>query len=190
MNTKIVIAFDGPDNVGKSTQIKLLRKKYGSIPFLIMDVDAPIGITSKEKLSYGKEHVRRTFEAIQTLPFAQIHDRIHYTEYAYSFFREGHFLDDILAMEKKYKNIHDNLIIITFIDEVENISSRDDGLSQFQKEDHKNITKLIERFKEISNASIFDNNIINIHEKNIDMVHDEVIQIIENKFPHLKNKKT
>jgi len=182
MNKKIVIAFDGPDNVGKSTQIKLLRKYFKEIPFLILDVDAPVGDNSQEKLKYGKEHTKRTLQTIRDLPFSQIHDRIHFTEYAYSFFREGHPIDEIVDLEKGYEEIKDNLLIITFIDEVKNISDRDDGLSLFDKEDHDNITTLINRFKEISEKSIFENYIINIHEKDIETVHSEVITLIENKF--------
>ncbi len=183
---KIVIAFDGPDNVGKSTQIKLLRKKYKNIPFLIIDVDAPVGEDFTEKLHYGKEHSKITLDTIKKIPYSQIHDRIHYTEYAYSFFRGGHTLDDIIEIEKKYEEIHKDLLIITFIDRVENISARDDGLSQFNKEDHENIVKLVHRFKEISNMSIFDNHIIDIHGKDIDTVHNEVIHHVEQKFPFLK----
>jgi len=178
----MIIAFDGPDNVGKSTQIKLLRKYFKEVPFLIMDVDAPIGDSTKEKLHYGKEHSRRSFEAIRTLPFSQIHDRIHFTEYAYSFFRDGHELEEILDLEKEYKDIKNELLIITFIDEVNNISARDDGLSQFAKEDLENIHTLVQRFKNISEKSIFDNHIINIHEKDIETVQKEVINLVTNKF--------
>ena len=74
------------------------------------------------------------------------------------------------------------MFIITFIDATSNISDRDDGLSQFKKEAHDDIEKLISRFQEISQRSLFDNSIINIHNKDIETVHNEVISVIENKF--------
>jgi len=184
--SKIIIAFDGPDNVGKSTQIGLLRKHFSQTPFLILNVDAPVGSNASEKLAYGKAHIQKTFEAMDTLSSSQIHDRSHFTEYAYSFFRDGHDIEDILALEKTYEHLKDNLCIITFIDEVENIISRDDGASAYDKENTDDVLRIVENFKEISKRSLFPNIIINIHGKDIPTVQAEVNDYIAQQFPDFK----
>lgn len=182
---KIVIAFDGPDNVGKGTQINLLRKRYQDIPFLLLNVDPPIGENHAEKISYGREHIKRTLDAVRKLPHPQIHDRFHFTEYAYSMFRGGHDLNDVISIEKEYDDVHSNLLVITFVDEPEKIHERDDGNSAYDAEKLDTVAELIQRFHEMSHHSHFDNHIIHIGGKDIPTVHEEVINHIESKFPHL-----
>jgi thymidylate kinase len=103
-------------------------------------------------------------------------DRTHFSEYAYSFFRGGHKIEDILNLEKEFSDLKENIFIITFIDRVDNIAQRDDGLSAFQPKDKENIEKIINNFKEISQKSIFKNIIIDIEGKDEDEVFEEILK--------------
>jgi hypothetical protein len=97
-------------------------------------------------------------------------------------FRDSDKIDDILKMEKNYGEIIEESLIFTFIDKVENIAKRDDGHSQYNKDDLDAIKKLIKRFKFISKKSIFENYIIDIEGKDEDEVFEIIKKKIENKF--------
>ena len=188
INKKIIIAFDGPDNVGKGTQISLLRKWLKDIPFVLTNLDRPHGETNIEKIDYGfnatKNHLVAK-KAIWKQGVPQIVDRMHYTEYAYSILRGGHDIQAILDLEKEFVDLKQDLFIIVFIDKVENISTRDDGKSVYRGDDHESIIKITDRFVEIAGESLFDNVVINIHNKNISTVRKEVQSRILEKFPTL-----
>ncbi len=189
-NKKIIIAFDGPDNVGKGTQIGLLRKWLKHIPFVLTNLDRPHGETHSEKINYGfnasKNHLVAK-KAIWKQGIPQIVDRMHYTEYAYSILRGGHEIKKIIELEKEFKDLKQDLFIIIFIDNAENISIRDDGKSVYKGNDYESITKITHRFIEIAEKSLFDNVIINIHNKDISTVEKEVQSVLLNKFPNLLN---
>ncbi len=189
MKKNTIIAFDGPDNVGKGTQIALLRKAYPEIPFALINLDRPVGSTPEEKISYGTKTMLSQLEAMSAIHqrnVPQIIDRMHYTEYAYSILRGGHDIETILDIEKKYADLQNSFLTIIFIDTVENIAARDDGLSVYDKDDHENIKTITDRFLEISQKSMFKNEVINIHGKDIPTVQQEVMRIIEQHFPDIK----
>ena len=186
MNTTPIIIFDGPDNVGKGTQLSLLRKHYKDIPFAITNLDKPIGANSEEKREYG---LAAAYGQLTTL-FAgyqagipQIADRAHYSEYAYSILRGQHQLTDIMEMESEFKEYKDDVLSIIFIDEVENICERDDGNSNYGEEVVENIKNIITNFKEHAAASLFETHIIDINGKDIEIVQQEVNTLIAKKFP-------
>lgn len=190
-NKKIIIAFDGPDNVGKGTQIQLLRKWLSHIPFVLMNLDRPIGKSNQEKLSYGLHASKNALIANESLlekGLPQIVDRMHYTEYAYSILRDGHDIQDIINLESEFLKIKDYFFTIIFIDEIENIQKRDDGISNYNADDSYEVKKITDRFPEIAQHSLFDNVVINIHKKNITTVQNEVKQHILKKFPDITKK--
>jgi thymidylate kinase len=61
----IILGFDGPDNVGKSTQIKKIRKYFKDIPFTVLNIEAPVGNNNEEKLKYGLENSRNNFKVLR-----------------------------------------------------------------------------------------------------------------------------
>jgi thymidylate kinase len=190
-NKKIIIAFDGPDNVGKGTQIQLLRKWLKHIPFVLTNLDRPHGENNNEKIHYGLNASKNHLEAKKIMlkhGLPQIVDRMHYTEYAYSILRGGHDIKTIINLEKEYIDLKENLFTIIFIDNVENISKRDDGKSVYKRDDYENIQKISDRFKEISKYSILDNVIIDIQGKDIQTVQKEVQIEILKKFPDILKK--
>ena len=97
-----IIIFDGPDNVGKGTQIALLRKRFSEIPFAITNLDKPVGTSLEEKVSYGVKAAQNQLITLflgAQAGIPQIADRAHYTEYAYSSLRKQHNLDTILQLD-------------------------------------------------------------------------------------------
>lgn len=186
-----IIAFDGPDNVGKGTQIALLRKWLSHIPFVLTNLDRPHGASHQEKLEYGYQASKNHLKAKELLwreGIPHLVDRMHYTEYAYSVLRGGHTLERILALEKEFLAMRDDFLTITFVDEVENILRRDDGLSVYKRDDYEAVEKIINRFREISEASHFHNHIISITGKSIPQVHEEVKEIVRNFFPYIEDR--
>lgn len=190
-NKNIIIAFDGPDNVGKGTQIALLRKWLSHLPFVVTDLEKPCGSSNEEKINYGlaasRNHLKAT-EAIWKEGIPQIIDRMHYTEYAYSIFRGGHEMQTIISMEKEFIHLKESFLIIVFVDEVENIRDRDDGKSNYNAEDLNEAQMLCDRFEDIAEESLFDNHVINIHNKNIEVVKQEVQSLILEKFQNILEK--
>lgn len=191
-NQKIIIAFDGPDNVGKGTQISLLRKWLPHIPFVLMNLDRPAGTSNSEKINYGLAASRNALYANKILAekeIPQIVDRMHYTEYAYSLLRGGHDTKTILELEKEFIDIKDYFFTIVFIDEVQNIQDRDDGISNYNADDTNEVANITNRFPEIARASLFDNVVININGKDIPTVQSEVQKYILGKFPNILDEK-
>ena len=185
-----IIAFDGPDNVGKGTQIALLRKWLSRIPFVLTNLDRPHGKTNEEKLHYGYHASKNHLEAKSILHrngIPHLVDRMHYTEYAYSILRGGHELENILNLERAYEHISDDFLTIIFIDKVENILKRDDGESVYERDDYLAVERIVERFREIAEQSIFKNEMINIDGKSIEEVQEEVKHVIKKHFPEIED---
>lgn len=188
MNTPIII-LDGPDNVGKGTQLSLLRKHFKGTPFVITNLDRPVGESNEEKKVYGlkaatNQLLTMTHGVKHGIPY--LADRAHYTEYAYSMFRDTHNLETFKEIESHIdEELLSSSLSIIFIDTPENIAERDDGASVYTKEDLNGIETLILRFNEAAHASRIETHVINIDEKDIETVHKEVIEIIESKFKEL-----
>ncbi len=182
---KIILALEGPDNVGKGTQLKKIVEYFKDVNFVCLYDSLKAGETDEEKVKYGKKREEKYFETRKFLwenNIAQINDRSHYSEYAYRMFRNSNIIDDLLNLENKYKDIKDDYLTFIFIDKVKNISERDDGQSAYKKEEVEKIGELIKRFKYISKKSIFENYIININGKNEDEVFEIVREKIKEKF--------
>ena len=184
-NKKIILSFEGPDNVGKGTQVKKVVEHFKTINFVCLYDSLKAGESDEEKVDYGKKREEvyfnvRNYLWEQNLP--QINDRSHYSEYAYRMFRNSDKIDDLLELEKKYINLSDDYLTLIFVDNPENISKRDDGESAYKAEDLKSISELIDRFRFISEKSIFENYIIDINGKDEDEVFEMVLKKIKNKF--------
>lgn len=187
-NKNIIIGFDGPDNVGKGTQMARLRKWLSHIPFVITNLDKPHGKTIEDKVQYGLHASRNHVHAKHSLwkqNIPQLVDRMHYTEYAYSILRAQHDIETILEMERDYLDMKDHFLTIVFIDDVDNIQDRDDGLSNYNADDSDQIRLITNRFVDIADQSLFNNIIINIKGKNIETVEKEVQQRVLEFFPNI-----
>lgn len=181
-----IIIIDGPDNVGKGTQIKRLRRWLSHIPFCIFNLDSPVGSNLDVKETYGIKAVHNQCKSLQlswehNIPC--IVDRAWPSEYAYSILRKKHGIKTMLDIEEHYRAIQQNTHIIIFIDEVRNIQERDDGMSNYNAEDLKEIQLVVDRFTTFSEHSTFSTTLININGNNADTVEQEVQTVIRTFFP-------
>jgi thymidylate kinase len=183
-----IIIIDGPDNVGKGTQIKRLRSWLDHIPFCIFNLDSPVGNSLDAKEAYGIKAVHNQCKSLQLAWKEQIPcivDRAWPSEYAYSILRKKHGIETIRNIEERYCDIRQDTHIIIFIDEVENIQERDDGMSNYNAEDLQEIQLVVERFKSFSEHSTFPTTVININGKDPDAVEQDVQTVIRTHFPSL-----
>lgn len=187
-----VIIIDGPDNVGKGTQIKLLRSWLHKIPFCISNLDKPVGENLDEKKVYGIKAIDNQLASLHAgwkSGIPSIADRAWPSEYAYSILRNTHSLEAILDIEEKYLDMSSDVLGIIFIDEAQQISERDDGHSNYDSENLEEINRIIHRFCKLAEQSHFTLEVININKKAIEDVHLEVQQTILKAFPHIIDDK-
>jgi len=178
-----VIIFEGPDNCGKSTQIKMLLKYLAYDPTHVIHYSNIPGISNKRSMEYGKVLYGDMFKLI-TESFLSgrnlILDRAHLGEYVYSPIYRDYNGDYIFELEKQFmENIHrkHNIYLFLFVDEPENLVSREDGLSFSTELDKK--TKEINLFKEAFNKSSIINKFpVNIHGVTAEQVHEFVKDVI------------
>lgn len=137
-NSKIVI-FEGPDNVGKGTQISKCWKKvansvdeYG-YPFWWHY--ANFGIEDNERC---KEQSALIYTSMFRSLFLEnmrgntiLVDRSHLGEWVYGYIYRNYEAEFIWSIEEMFNQskLWDSVYLITFIDEPENLIKRDDGLS-------------------------------------------------------------
>lgn len=178
-----VIIMEGPDNCGKSTQIKMLLKYLTDAPTHIIHYSNISGISSNESMKYSKILYDDMFKLI-TESFLNsrnlILDRAHLGEYVYSPIYRDYKGDYVFELEKKWmENLHrkNDIYLFLFIDEPENLVSREDGLS-FTTEINKKKQE-IEMFKEAFNKSSIINKFpININGVKAEQVHEFVKDVV------------
>lgn len=177
----MLIVFEGIDNVGKSTQIKNLKdyfaKKYGKV-FINHHSSNYSGISPEEHQKLASK------EYLQIFKFSKfsdiICDRLHGGEYVYGkIYRNYENPDYVFDLEVEEKmNLKNDSFLIVLIDEPENVIKRDDGLSFSTELDKKKIE--IQRFVEFFAKSKIKNKLlINISNKDINQVFNEIINFIE-----------
>lgn len=185
MNGKMII-FDGPDNVGKGTQIEKLRRQHPHKNFVLLNLERPFGKNDAELLKNGFNSLKKMMclaKAGLNQGANIIIDRAHYTEYAYSIFRDGHAIEKILELENFFEEEKRNILSIIFVDKAKNIASREDGLSNFDTSKIENFEMLCARFTDIAHQSHFNTKLINIDSKN----EDKVFEILNKEYKKLLN---
>lgn len=194
-NELFIIGFDGPDNVGKDTQIERIRKHFDDVVFSIIDQNAPVGKTIEDKQDYAIEMLNQY--ALNIEHFLKsgrnlILNRTHLSEYAYGKVFRGmmpgsKYEEAVIECDKRLAesiNNHKtvNCTIFVFIDEVENIMKRDDGKSLYTTKQTDYVKNLIDRFNIMSFNSKLDVYVINILGKSPDVVTNEILNVISNKM--------
>jgi thymidylate kinase len=59
---KIILSFEGPDNVGKGTQMKKVVGYFKDINFVTLYDSLKAGETDEEKVDYGIKREKRYFQ--------------------------------------------------------------------------------------------------------------------------------
>lgn len=183
----ILICVEGPDNVGKSTLIKKLKDYFNKHTIHNLHYSNVKHENTLNVINYNKKLYNEMFMLMLSLlkddNTGVICDRSHLGEMVYGNIYRGYSGDYVIDIEKKYHHILDlwnNLFLITLIDEPQNLISREDGLSFTTDLEKKK--REIELFEFAHDTSTIKNKIIiNINNKNEDIVFNEVIEYIKEK---------
>lgn len=170
----MLIIFEGPDRVGKTTQIQYLKNYLASYNKLVhyFHYSSIKGVDNIKEYSYNL--YKSMFKISNENKDIFIADRFHFGELVYGKLYR-HYDSEVLDLEKPYKN---DIILILLIDDVENLIKRDDGNSFSTKYDLKQ--QEIELFINAFNKSIIKNKLlINIKYKNIEEVRLLIREFID-----------
>ena len=169
-----VIICEGPERVGKSTQVKLLWK------WLVNNSDLNLaslhysGMPTKEKSSRNFYEMFEIVEEAEHTNF--ILDRSHLGEVVYASKYRGYDGHYVFNIEDSY-DLSD-FYLITFIDDPINIASREDGDS-LSLGKLTNIEEEVEAFKQATLLSSIPHKlVIDISDKPIEKVHKVVIEFL------------
>lgn len=132
----LFIIVEGPDNVGKTTLIQNLKNYYNDLTFHTMHYSNVRQDSPESTIAYSKHLYMQMFDIMlnQTkYGFSGIIcDRSHLGEMVYGPIYRNYDGEYVLDIEKKYSHIHsvwDNLLLVTLVDNPENLIAREDGLS-------------------------------------------------------------
>ena len=182
MNRPFFIIFEGLDRCGKDTQIALLRSylqfdiihtlKYSNIKLVNHE-----NVANYSKLLY-KDMFLLLKNAMRT-NHNFILNRSHIGEYVYSRIYRGYDGSYIFDYEKKYlRYVENNIYLIVFIDDVQNLLNRDDGLSLSNKNSDM-ISLERTMFIDAYNKTFIKNKIlINIANQDINSIHEKIVNFL------------
>ena len=193
----MVIIFEGPDNVGKSTQIDMLRKAFHDFEISTQvihcsnfkfrtNIDDKCSIETKAKVL--KEMSKRYYTKIMHImnvyntkddnyESVLILDRSDLGETVYSPIYRNYSGDYVYELENIVEHPK-KVFVITLVDKAENLISREDGHSFSTNIDQKN--KEIEYFKEANSRTKFNSLLIDIDGLNPDRVFEKISNFVFN----------
>jgi len=178
------IIFEGIDNVGKSTQIKLLQKQLIDKPTHVIHYSAIPGISPEQSKIYSENLYRDMFDLMHDASHRGrnlIFDRSHLGEYVYApIYRDysGSYVFEI-EQEYMYNPFFKHLILFVLIDEPQNAIAREDGNSFSTDVSVKQLE--IDKFKKAFELSYISNKfLININGKSIEDVHNSILTFLSN----------
>jgi len=177
----MIIIFEGPDNVGKGTQINLLRTYFGNIN-KITHIIKYSNILTENIYEYSKIQYNEMFKIMKKLNdnFYLIFDRSHIGENVYSPIYRNYNGEYIYDIEKKYikSNFWNSIFLITLYDEPENLIKRDDGLSFSIKLEKKQ--KEIDLFiNSTKQSNINKKLLLNCNKMSINIIHNKIIEFLK-----------
>jgi thymidylate kinase len=184
MEPKVII-FDGPDNVGKTTQIKMLMKHLIDRPTYVNYFPNIVGISNEQSFEYNKMLYEDMFLLMgQSLIVKRnlIFDRSYLSEFVYGKLyrdQEPRYVFNIEVngyCQIDTKNMF-NVFLIVLIDDYKNLIKREDGNSFSIDENLKR--KEVNLFKKAYKESYIDNKIlIDTKNKTIEKVNQKILKFL------------
>lgn len=178
----MVLIFEGPDNVGKGTQITKIQPLLIDKPIHVLHYSAIKGFETNEEVKAYSDSLYRSMFSLLENNYKHNHfilDRSHIGEVVYSPMYRNYDGSYVYNLEQWHTgtDFWKEVFLITFIDNAENLIKRDDGLSFTIELDKKR--KEIDAFVDATmRSNIINKKIINIAGKDVDMVHEEVKHFI------------
>lgn len=183
----LFIIIEGCDNSGKTTLINNLKNYYNNLTLQSLHFSNVKQETPEDTIKYNTKLYTEMFETLAFISTSDysgaICDRSHLGELVYGKMYRGYTGNYVLDIEKQFENYNffDDLFLITLVDSPERLIQRDDGLSI--SIDPENKRKEINLFRAASVISNIKNKlIIDISDKDAEMVKSEVIQFIDSRY--------
>jgi len=175
----MIFILEGTDAVGKSTQAHKIQSLLLDKPTHFLHYSSLNGFSTIEELiNYSYNLYSNMFFILQnnykTSHF--ILDRSHISETVYSPMYRNYDGSYVYDIEKNFlidEKFWEQICLITFIDNPENLIKRDDGLS-FSTNINKKKQEIQLFIEATKNSNIFNKKIININNKNIEEVFSEI----------------
>jgi len=181
----MTILIEGPDNVGKSSQIRAIKNHFNKETFATCSLGSVKQNSPEEYIQCSKDYFKNLVELSNyqySIGKSSIWDRSHLGEMVYAPMYRNYSGDFALEYEKHV--IDPDTFLFVFIDEAQNLIDRDDGLSHSVELDKKE--KEIKLFEEAYEKSTIKNKtIIYINGLNEKEVTERVIRYLNVK---IKNK--
>lgn len=177
----MIVIFEGIDNVGKDTQIKMFQKyMFDKHNFMFHQLHYSgfnsNDLSSGELLDMNYKLYCEMFDIIYRNNFNFILNRSHLGEYVYGNMYRGYDASYIFDLEKT--RMIKKVKLILLLDDSNTVISRDDGHSFSINKTVKE--KEIELFREVFNKTSIEDKII-IEKRSIDETHNNIINFIEGK---------
>lgn len=175
----MTIIFEGCDQVGKSTQIKLLMKHLIDWPAYTIHFANIFGISSVESEQFSKILYSDMFKLIEDAEKSKRHlifDRAHLGEYVYSPIYRNYSGEFIFDIENNFIDTHSfkSIVLFLLVDDPINLINREDGKSFSNTLENKTIERNM--FVEAYFKSKIENKfLIDVNGKSITEVNTEIL---------------
>jgi len=178
----MILLFEGPDNVGKSTQIKLLLKYFVDKPTFVIHFSGIPGLSPEASRQYSEKMYLDMFYLMgeshrngRNLIF----DRSHIGESVYAPIFRNYSGDFIFDIENIFQStdVFKHIKLFIFIDDPNALINREDGNSFSVDLNIKQ--QEIDLFKTAYDKSCIPTKyLINIHDKSIEEVHTIITDLL------------
>ncbi len=176
----MIFLIEGLDRCGKNSQIKLIQPLFIDKPLHVLHYSNYKGFDTPEQSENYSYNVYKNMFRLLYDNYEQNHfilNRSHIGESVYAPLYRNYNGDYVFNIELYHKRNHkqfwNQIKLITFIDEVENLIKRDDGLSHSIDPTLKQ-NEIDAFINSTEKSNILHKKIININGKSIEEVFEEV----------------
>jgi thymidylate kinase len=176
------IIIEGMDRCGKDTQIGLIQKKFKDETFHVFHYAKVPFKTKEDHLSYNQRLYQDMFKVMfENLGSGRnfIFNRSHLGESVYSPKYRDYNGDYVFNIEKTFVDaLKDQLMLIVLVNVPDILMSRDDGNSLSNKREDISYERSA-FIRGYGLSSIHHKRLIECGERNIDSIHQEIIEFIQ-----------